>query len=152
MIKDVISRLGQRFSPLIPPGEKSACGKAIEFQNYEFCGDAERQLRALTGNEKYYDWIVRCLVSANLQCSLWDGGRFPHLLLPGPASGESRSVHGDPRLREMRVFQMVSGERRMFEHHMKNNGENKRIHYFADDLRKKVCIAYVGEHLPTALY
>lgn len=128
-------------------------GRAARFFPYlEFCGTAEGQIRALTGNERYYDWIVRCLRMANLRCSTWVSGPFPHSLLPGPASGESTSVHQDPELRRRREFQMASGEVRMFEHHMKNNAENKRIHYFADERRRRVCIAYVGDHLPTARY
>jgi hypothetical protein len=96
--------------------------------------------------------VVRCFTLANLQCSRWKAGLFHHLLLPGPATGESNSVHQDPRLCELRVLRMVSGQSRMFEHHMKNNAENKRIHYFADDARRKMCIAYLGDHLPTARY
>jgi hypothetical protein len=127
--------------------------KAQEFFPYlEFCGNAEVQICALTGNEKYFDWVVRCFTLANLQCSQWTTGLFPHSLLPGPATGESLSVHDDPKLRAMRVFRMVSGKMAMFEHHMKNNAENKRIHYFADNVRRKVCIAYLGDHLPTARY
>jgi hypothetical protein len=42
---------------------------------------------------------------------------------------------------------MLSGQWQMFEYHMKNNAENKRIHYLADEARRKLCIAYVGDHL-----
>ncbi len=141
---------GQRA--LLTNGEELWAKSRELFPYLEFCGNAEAQIRALTGNERYYDWVVRCFTLANLQCSRWKAGLFPHLLLPGPATGESNSVHQDPRLRELRVFRMVSGQPRMFEHHMKNNAENKRIHYFADDARRKVCIAYLGDHLPTARY
>ena len=127
--------------------------KAQEFfPHLEFCGDAEAQIRALTGNEKHYDWVVQCFSLANLRCSQWTTGSFPHFLLPGPATAESASVHKNPQLRAMRVFRMVSGKNEMFEHHMKNNAEKKRIHYFVDTVRRKVCIGYIGDHLPTAQY
>jgi hypothetical protein len=117
------------------------------FPHLEFCGQSERQIRELTGNEKHFAWVVRCLTLANVQCSRWTAGAFPHFLLPGPATGESISVHNNQELRELRVFRMLSGQWQMFEYHMKNNAENKRIHYLADDARRKLCIAYVGDHL-----
>jgi hypothetical protein len=122
------------------------------FPYLEFCGKSETQIRALTGSEKHFAWVVRCLTLANVQCSRWTVGPFPHFLLPGPATGESISVHNNRELRDLRVFRMLSGQWQMFEHHMKNNSENKRIHYLADHARRRLCIAYVGDHLPTAQY
>src|SRR5437660_19555 len=81
--------------------------KAQEFfPHLEFCGDAEAQIRALTGNERHYPWVVQCFIRANLLCSHWTSGSFPHFLLP--ATGESASVHKNPQLRAMRVFRMAS--------------------------------------------
>jgi hypothetical protein len=80
------------------------------FPHLEFCGRSETQIRELTGNEKHFTWVVRCLTLANLQCSRWTVGAFPHFLLPGPATGESISVHNNPELRDLRVFRMLSGK------------------------------------------
>jgi hypothetical protein len=125
-------------------------GESLE--HIELCGDTPKQIRELTGSERHFAWIVRSIWSANDQCADWKSGDFPHSLLPGPATGESSSVHNNPELRQMRVFTMQSGERVMFEHHMKNASENQRIHYLADKKRKKILIAYVGTHLPTARF
>lgn len=128
--------------------------KRIEdsFEHIELCGDAPRQIRDLTGGETHFAWVVQSIWSANDRCAEWKSGEFPHALLPGPATGESSTVHNNPDLRQLRVFSTQSGERVMFEHHMKNASENQRIHYLADKGRRKVLIAYVGAHLPTARF
>jgi hypothetical protein len=120
------------------------------FPRVEFCGDAPAQLQSLRGNERYFQWVINCLFEADRECSHWPGGQFPHWALPGPGAGESRSVHDNPDLRRHRMFRTLAGELLMFEHHMKNKAENKRIHYFADESRRKIMVAHIGDKLPTA--
>jgi|GEM_PF-1070837 len=122
------------------------------FPRLEFCGDAPGQLQSLTGNERYFQWVINCLFDADLECSRWTVGQFPHSALPGPASGESKPVHDNPDLRRHRMFRTPTGELLMFEHHMKNKAENKRIHYLVDESRRRIIIAYVGDKLPTGNY
>ena len=122
------------------------------FPRVEFCGDAPGQLQSLTGNERYFQWLINCLFDADRECSRWTAGQFPHSALPGPASGESKPVHDNPELRKHRMFRMLTGELLMFEHHMKNKAENKRIHYLVDESRRRIIIAYVGDKLPTGNY
>jgi hypothetical protein len=122
------------------------------FRHLEFCGDAPAQIRALSGNEAHFRWVVECMFAAEQECAQWNDGEFPHARLPGPASGESRSVHDDPELRKHRMFETLLGQTVMFEHHMKNRAENLRVHYRADSARRIVMVAHVGDKLPTAKY
>ncbi len=118
------------------------------FPRLEFCGSSRKQLQRLTGAERYYTWVIESLFTANLECERWAEEPFPHHLLPGPASGESPTVHQNPDLRKARIFEKLDGTRLMFEFHMKNMAENQRIHYLPDPKRRKLMIAYIGDHLP----
>lgn len=118
------------------------------FDHIEICGDAPRQLRSFAGNERHFAWVVDCLFQADAECARWHSGSFPHHHLPGPATGESDTVHKNRELRSLRTFKTLAGKTLMFEHHMKNMSENIRIHYRLDEERRKLMIAYVGDHLP----
>jgi hypothetical protein len=74
------------------------------FPHLEFCGDAPDQIRSLSGNEAHFRWVIECLFLAEQECAQWQEGEFPHAKLPGPATGESHSVHNDPELRKHRLF------------------------------------------------
>ena len=122
------------------------------FPHLRFGPLAISHLRTLKGSEKHFGWVIKSLESANAEVSGWVSGPFPHNRLPGPASGESESVHASQRLKSMRIFETDQGIQEFMEHHMKNNAENKRIYYILDPGRRYMIIGYVGDHLPTANY
>ena len=122
------------------------------YPHLEFCRTAVDQIHGLRGSEKYFDWIISSFVKAEDECATWSIGDFPHSRLPGPASGESHSVHADKRLIAMRTFQTPDGRTLIFDQHMKNRAENYRIHYYFDAPRRRLIVGYVGPHLETARY
>jgi hypothetical protein len=136
----------------VPDGAALLAQAAELFPRLEFCGGAPAQVRGLNGKERYFDWVIDCLFAADRECASWTSGEFPHSRLPGPATGESASVHSNPELKRRRMFRTLAGDLVMFEHHMKHLGENKRIHYCPDEGRRRVMIAYLGDKLPTGKY
>jgi hypothetical protein len=120
--------------------------------NLRFGRSAVPQISALTGTERYFQWLVKSLLLADSEVSGWDGGMFPHNRLPGPATGESGPVRNSPRLRDMRNFATDDGRTEFMEYHMKNLGENRRVHFLFEPSRRVMIIGYFGEHLETAQF
>jgi len=120
--------------------------------NLRFGRSAVPQISALTGTERYFQWLLKSLLLADAEVSGWDGGMFPHNRLPGPATGESGPVRNSARLRDMRNFATDDGRTEFMEYHMKNLSENRRVHYLFEPSRRMMVIGYFGEHLETAQF
>ncbi len=136
----------------IRTGEELVVNASRDFPHLEFCRSAVEQTLRLRGTERFFAWLVSALMDAEVEAAEWNGGPFPHDRLPGPASGESRTVHEDKVLSRMRFFTTRDDRILMFEHHMKNNAENLRVHYLFEPARRTLMIGYIGPHLPTARY
>jgi hypothetical protein len=136
----------------IQSGEQLMANAPRAFPHLEFCQSAAEQTVQFRGTERSFKWLVSALMDAEVEAAEWNGGPFPHERLPGPATGESRTVHDDKALRRMRFFTTRDDRSLMFEYHMKNNSENLRVHYLFEPDRGTVMIGYVGPHLPTARY
>jgi hypothetical protein len=150
---------GERFGP--EPEQRPSIRNGLDliaqadrmYPKIEICEVAERQIRAMTGTEKYFCWVLDALDTANREMLAWNGGPFPHHMLPGKPAPESGSVMNNRRLRAMRCFRTRRGEDLPFEWHMKHKAENQRIHYLVDPKRSRLLmIGYVGPHLPTPTY
>lgn len=154
LIKEVADDVSkERYGPdpdrsSIRTGRDLIAQAARVYPKIEICEEAERQIRAMTGNEKHFGWVLDAFLSANREMLAWNGGLFPHSRLPGPATPESESVMRSPRLEKMRRFRTRNGEELLFEHHMKCMGEGLRIHYRLDPARRLFMIGYIGRHLP----
>lgn len=144
--------LGSQPRFLIRSGRDLVDQSPRAFPALEICEDAERQILELTGNERFFGWLVDGFSIANREMQNWLGGRFPHERLLNAARCESESVRNDAKFLDKRRFRARSGEWLLFESHMKNRSENKRVHYKVDPDRKLLMIGYVGDHLPTPLY
>jgi len=114
----------------------------------EICERAERQILDLTGNEKFFGWLIEAFSSATCAMQDWVSGPFPHEQLPDSAITESLTVRANSKLRNMRTFKTRRGESLQFLAHMKNKAENIRVHYRVDEDRRVLMIGYVGPHLP----
>jgi hypothetical protein len=133
----------------IRSGPELVVRAATAFPAIELCPKAESQIRAMTGNEQYFSWLLEAFAAANLEMRAWAGGPFPHSRLPGPAApSESDSVIMSPRLRAMRYFRTRADKELPFFSHMKCHAANMRIHYRIDQDERRFIIGYIGEHLP----
>ena len=118
-----------------------------KFPALEICEKAERQILGLTGNEKFFGWLIDAISTANREMQNWVRGPFPHELLPDSAQTESMTVRKNSKLRDLRRFETRRGEWLLFFPHMKNKAENIRVHYKVDEDRRILMIGYVGPHL-----
>ena len=140
----------QPMSRMRSPEEIFAEAPAL-YPEIEICEGAEAQFVAMTGTERYFGWVLEALAACNREVLAWTEGPFPHVKLPGPASGESPAVRNSAQMMRMRYFR-CHGEELLFEYHMKQRGQNIRMHYRVDPDRRLLMVGYVGHHLPTALY
>ena len=136
----------------VTTGAKLLEHATVLFPNLRFGLLATKQLSVLNGSEHHFAWIVSALSRAEGEVAKWDGGMFMHARLPGPASGESQTVRESPRLNQLRIFETSRGKYAFCEYHMKQRGENQRIHYLLDEQERKMQICYVGQHLETATF
>lgn len=66
------------------------------------------------------------------------------------ARTESESVKKNPNLKRERHFKKPDGSYEYFYDHISFSGNySGRIHFLPDDKNKKICIGYIGKHLPT---
>ena len=65
-------------------------------------------------------------------------------------TGESTTTMGNRVLVRMRTFKHPENGKQVFEDHVKNFPNAKRMHILADFDNKKVCIGYFGPHLKTS--
>jgi hypothetical protein len=71
--------------------------------------------------------------------------------IPHQVSGEKETVRNDPRLRKVREFWLDSGEKVLFENHIKLSS-GFRIYFYPDPNQRRIHVGYIGRHLPTARY
>jgi hypothetical protein len=125
------------------------------FPVLQFCGNAPAQLYNWSGGDNLIIHIRETLQILNSFTEKWQEGDFPdyahHLLrdvgLTHKVSGESYSILNNPKKKRLREFWLPSGEKAVFEHHIKlPNGY--RIHFYPDIKTKTIYIGYIGVHLP----
>jgi hypothetical protein len=130
-----------------------ACAQKY-FPNILFCDAAEKQVRALSGSEEYFEEIIKHLNIFDQEKASGAQPFRPRGLTYAP--GESNSTEDNKKLYKMREFRCPDGMIRYFGAHSKLMSSNKRIHLIADYSdhlgNEKVLIGYVGDHLPTLQY
>lgn len=63
-------------------------------------------------------------------------------------SGESDSVLNSPKLRKYREFRLPTGEKKLFENHIKFKSKQFRLYFLPDVHEKVFYVGYIGSHLP----
>lgn len=87
-------------------------------------------------DETAYDWSVTRGKTPPWRCKV---------------TPESRSTMNHPRLRKMRSFRSVRGDRVLFEWHARL-GRSGRIHLRFDGETQEIEVGYIGQHLPTVQF
>lgn len=116
------------------------------FSRLDFCASARVQMRALRGDEPFFDDIKRHLGVVNDTICDISGGFRPVAI--DYAATESERVMNNRRCKESRMFRCPDGISRAFWAHSKIQAYNKRIHMIPDVEARRVLIGYVGDHLP----
>lgn len=115
----------------------------------DFVDAARAQLRALTGSERVFRFVLQHLFALNDRAAQWShdepsftaGYRFR-------CSDESQATLA--KYRAARTFMCPDGQARCFSMHSKVNVDAWRIHFIPDRAALRVLVGYVGPHLPTA--
>lgn len=144
--------LRERILLTVTGGDDLWKRRADLFQRLDFCDGVERQLRALSGKEFYFQHVVLSLSRLDAALAGWNAGP----LQPGmDSSGESTSTLNHGTYGPMRDFRCPDDHTRRFSHHLKLFSNNWRIYYLEARDEKagaRAFIGYVGAHLPTVNY
>jgi hypothetical protein len=122
------------------------------FSRLDFCESVERQIRALSGHEFYFQHVVQALARLDTALVEWASGP----LHPGmDFSTESGQTLNHGTYGPMRDFVCPDLEKRRFKNHLKIFSNNWRIYYLecrASTGEGRAYIGYAGSHLPTVNY
>lgn len=120
-----------------------------------FCGKSQEQLRAWPYPISLLEQVKDALSVLNTFAENWRDGRvagYTHgelhrFGLKNKVSGESESVRKNPKLKKEREFYLPTGEKILFENHVKFP-HGIRMHFFIQPESHTVFIGYIGSHLP----
>jgi hypothetical protein len=117
------------------------------FPRVKFGPKAEKQVRALTGNELWFPVLLTHLRSFNAGAAAWTGRDSMPELDWSPEGPGTMAEFGS--LRWFRPHD--GGEARQMSNHSKIKAANIRIHFLAPDEvgEPLIVVGYVGKHLPT---
>lgn len=120
-----------------------------DFPNLIFCKSVLKNFSssAVTIN----DFVKIIEVLTKLNNAIISSNNFDALKLDSELSisGESKATMESGKYKRQREFMHPDLGNVLFEQHVKNFGDGKRMHILADFTCKKVSIAYFGSHLPT---
>jgi hypothetical protein len=123
----------------------------------DFSTTAKEQLEKLNSSSYInngFSWICFTLLKLNhiMHLTLQDDDMnfLNHIAHSISISNESRQTK--ERYRGTRTFAWDDGIQRDCWLHVKNKGNNIRIHLLPDPLEKKLYVGYIGEHLPTVKF
>jgi len=122
----------------------------------DFCGKSEEQFKDGLFSPTQLEQIKQTLTVLNDFCKSWQEKKISAYSdmalkdagLPYGLSGESDTVLNDPALRRKREFWLPSGNKKLFEKHIKLT-QGLRIHFYPDSSTRTIYIGYMGKHLPT---
>lgn len=123
-----------------------------DFENLLFTESALKSFRSSSLQPLDFRMIISILESLNQAITLSSNIQELSNNSSLTISGESKSTMGDKSLVRMRRFKHPSLGDRVFEPHIKNFVNGKRMHILADYNDKTICIGYFGNHLKTSKY
>ncbi len=129
-------------------GESLVQGLSVQFPNLVFCEKATAFLKAMTGNEVFFQIVVRHLGVLNAAVQKLVNGCLPPVSIRW--SNESSQTMRNGELKEMRTFRCPDNVYRVMEAHSKIIGANIRIHFLINVDNSTAYVGYIGAHLPTS--
>jgi len=124
------------------------------FPFLNFCGKASQQLQSWRYGKDIFKQIKEVLTCLNIYTGKMNDGiiqgyshqKLREIGLNYEVSGESQTVHQNPRLKKERLFYLPNGNSVFFENHVKLS-KGFRIHFFPDPQNNIIYIGYIGKHL-----
>ena len=123
--------------------EEVWAGRGQSFPGLLFGPEVERHLKA---HARLLPQIVGKLIALEESARTWTEGPAPHWRTK--VTPESDMVMDNPKLRDARLFESLSGKRELFEWHARI-GSGFRIHLRFEANQHSVEIGYMGPKLPT---
>ena len=152
-LPQVESRRGwivSRIQREVKTGEDLFGRGEVLLPNLQFCDDAPRQLRSLSGREPCFHQVCRHLFALNEYVGGWCGGAFSMAGITWSEESEETLHH--PEYGPMRRFTCPDGSEQTFSLHTKPSGGNVRIHFLPVQEKRQAYVAYIGPHLPTVTF
>lgn len=148
-----VERSAEEFRHALPFPELRTGRAVLEyasqvFPSLVFSGNAEGQIRRLSGGEIYFPEIVRHLKELDKAMLRGDTVFRPSNIDYAPT--ESGTTSGNPHCRAVRTFRFPDGRDRICLAHSKIHTGYRRMYVFPDMEDRVVYIGHVGEHLPLA--
>lgn len=121
-----------------------------DFPNLLFTESVLKSLKSSSTQPKDFTKIIEVLESLNN--AIVSSRNIKELAMNSSLSisGESSATMENRSLARLRTFKHPSGEKLVFEEHVKNFTDGKRLHILCDYDQKTVCIGYFGSHLKTS--
>jgi len=121
-----------------------------DFPNLLFCNSVLKNFKSSFVTLDDFPKIIEVLTNLNSGICLSSDLEELKLHSGLTFSGESKQTMARDKYARQRCFKHpVSGNRALFEQHLKNFPDAKRMHFLADFSNKTICIGYFGPHLPT---
>jgi len=124
----------------------------VDFPNLIFCNSALKNLKSPSVTINDFHKIIEILKKLNNAILISNDIEELKLNSELTISGESISTMKNPKYSRQREFIHPILGKELFEQHVKNFPDSKRMHILADYTGNKVTIGYFGSHLPTVKY
>jgi len=123
-----------------------------DFPNLIFCNSALKNFKSASITIDDFHKIIETLTKLNKAILISNDIKDLKLKSELTISGESSATLENGKYARQREFKHPTLGKILFEKHVKNFPNAKRMHILADFNNNKVAIGYFGSHLPTVKY
>lgn len=122
----------------------------IDFPNLLFTESVLKVLRSNSVSSANYTHIIQTFNKLNSMITSSNNVTELASNTGLSISGESESTMSSKLLTRLRSFKHPDGDVRVFEEHIKNFSDSRRMHILADYPSNNICIGYFGPHIKTS--
>lgn len=121
-----------------------------DFPNLMFTESVLKVLRSRSISSVNYTYIIQTLNILNL--AVLESSNTTELATNSglTITGESEPTMSNRLLKRLRSFKHPDGNVKVFEDHIKNFSDSRRMHLLADYSNNTICIGYFGPHIKTS--
>ena len=101
-------------------------------------------VKCFAGSRQGWTFVLRSICKLQDACEDWSSDPFAHKQISPDSSPESQRIWDNKDLRQHREFVCEDGKTRYMSWHIKQRGQNLRIHYDPDAAHRIVRIGHIG--------
>jgi len=117
------------------------------FPSLGFCENVSKQMQQLGNGDPMLRPVVKRLFELEDYCKSWHEGPFKPDDIPTKVTPESQATL--QQFGRERTFLCPDGQERIFSWHARITPGAWRIHFYPEEVMKKIIIGYIGRHLRT---